>query len=92
MGIGAFIVLLVGAVIVGFVAQALGRAQREYGWLFAAIGAAIGAYVASEWLGVASVWGPEWDGLFVLPALIGAIVLGGIVDLVVRATGQQAAS
>ncbi len=92
MGIWGFIVLLVGAAVLGFAAQAVGRARYTYEWVIAGLGAAVGAYVASEWLGVASTWGPELDGLFVLPALIGAVILGGIVDLVTRFTGQPAGS
>ena len=33
-----------------------------------------------------STWGPEIDGFFVLPALIGAVIVGGVVDVVVRMT------
>jgi hypothetical protein len=31
-----------------------------------------------------STWGPEWEGVFVAPALIGAVVLTVLVDAVVR--------
>ncbi len=90
MGIGAVIVLLVAALVLGFVAQSLGHARFGYEWVIAGIAAAIGAYVASEWLGTMSTWGPEWDGMFLLPALIGALVLGGLVETITRMTAGPA--
>ncbi len=35
-------------------------------------------------LGGLSKIGPEWEGMFLVPALIGAIVLAVVVDLLVR--------
>lgn len=86
MGYWGVIALLAGALVLGFAWDAIGHAGRRYAWLFAAIGAFVGAYVASEFLGTASSWGPALDGVFVLPALIGAIILGGLVEWGVRAT------
>lgn len=91
MGLGAFIVLLVGTAVLGVVAQVLGKAHYSFEWLVAGIGAIVGGYVASEWLGPASTWGPEWDGLFFLPALIGALILGGLVDWIARSTSAAPA-
>lgn len=84
MGTAGFILLLVGALVLGLIAQFLGQARFGYDWLITAIGAAIGGFVASEWLGGASTWGPEADGLFVLPALIGAVIVGALVEYAVR--------
>lgn len=89
MGVWAVILLLAGAVVLGTLIQGLalafGQRAIAYEWLMAAIGAAIGGFIASEWLGAASTWGPAVDGMFVLPALMGAIILGAVVDVVFRA-------
>ena len=39
-------------------------------------------------LGGLSTWGVEFDGLFVLPALIGGLVVGFIVDALSRYTTE----
>lgn len=88
MGIWAVILLIAGAVVLGTLIQGLelafGQPSVRYEWLMTAIAAGVGGFIASEWLGTASTWGPEVDGMFVLPALIGGIVLGGLVSLVYR--------
>lgn len=85
MGTGGFILLLAGALVIGIIVQFVGQARSGYDWLITAIAAAIGGFAASEWLAGASTWGPEVDGLFVLPALIGAVILGAVVEYAVRA-------
>jgi uncharacterized membrane protein YeaQ/YmgE (transglycosylase-associated protein family) len=49
-----------------------------------AIAAFVGGFIASESLGSLSAWGWQWEGIYVVPALIGAIVLTVLVDAVVR--------
>ena len=88
MGLAAFFVLIVAALVIGLVAQMLGTPRTSYDWLMTAIGAFIGGYVASEFLGPVSAIGPEWDGLVYLPALIGAIVVGAVIAAAVRMSGQ----
>ncbi len=78
------IVLVVGALVVGWGYRYVGETREGYGWLITAIGAGIGGFVGSESLGATSTWGPEAGGLFLLPALIGAVLVGGIVEWVVR--------
>lgn len=93
MGVVGLLIMIVGAVVLGFAAQAIGTARTSYDWLITAVAAAVGAFLASEVLGIApGVLGPEFDGLYLLPALIGAIVLGAIVEYVFRVTGRPATS
>jgi|SRR5690348_2728059 len=89
MGIWAVLLLVAVAIVIGIAAQVISQAGLELEWIVVAIGAGLGGFVASEWLGAASTWGPEVDGLFILPALIGAIVVGVIVDLVFRTTSPE---
>lgn len=77
-------ILVVAALVVGWLYRYVGENQEGWGWLITAIGAGLGGFVGSEALGGASTWGPEAGGMILLPALIGAAVVGGIVEWVVR--------
>jgi hypothetical protein len=46
--------------------------------------------VASEFLGPAGAWGPTFDGMFVVPALIGAAIVAGIVAIIARTVTRPA--
>lgn len=76
--------LVIGAVVLGLVGQFFGSVRTRFEWVPDAIAAFLGAYIGSELLGSVSTNGPEWEGVFIGPALIGAVVLSVIVDAVVR--------
>lgn len=83
------VVLVAGAIVIGLgiealVTSLLGELRIGYEVLLTMIGAGVGAFVASEYLGAASEWGYEFEGMFVFPAIIGALVVGLIVEAVVR--------
>ena len=80
----AAVLLVLGAMVVGVVAQFIGRATFGYEWIFAAAAAVIGGWLGSEAFGTLSTWGPAVGGLYLLPALIGGIVVGGAVDALTR--------
>ena len=80
----AALLLVVGAVLLGAVPQFIGEPKVGYEWIFPAIGVLVGGWLGSEAFGRLSTWGAEFEGLYVLPALIGGIVLGAIVDVIVR--------
>lgn len=84
MSFTAALLLIVGAVVIGVGAQLVGEVR--IGWEFAVTGVAalVGGYLGSEAFGTLSAWGPAYDGLFIVPALIGALVLGIVVDAVTR--------
>ncbi|UJF15116.1 GlsB/YeaQ/YmgE family stress response membrane protein [Jeotgalibaca sp. MA1X17-3] len=54
------------------------------------IGNIIAGFIGS-WLGTSLIgeWGPEIGGFFILPALIGAVILIFIVSLVLRNMGSK---
>lgn len=83
--LGIFLVA-VGAVVIGGIAQIIGEVETGYEWLYTSAGAFVGGIVASEWLGSFSAWGTTWEGVRIFPALVGALVLGAIVDWAVRAS------
>lgn len=76
--------LVAGAVVIGGIAQITGAVTNGYQWLVVGLAALVGGYVGSEALAGLSTWGLEFEGLFVLPAIIGAVVVGGVVDAIVR--------
>jgi uncharacterized membrane protein YeaQ/YmgE (transglycosylase-associated protein family) len=80
----AFALLIVGAVVLGAIPQFVGEPTIGYEFVFPMIGAAVGGWLGSEAFGEFSTWGPEFEGLYVLPALIGAVVVAALVDAVVR--------
>lgn len=80
----AVVALLAGAVIIGIVLQYVGDVTVGYEWSIAALAAIVGGWLGSEALGALSTWGLLWEGMYVVPAFIGAVVLGFVVDLAVR--------
>ena len=77
------VILIVGALIIGGVAALIDYERYTMAAVAASIGAFLGGFVASEYLGSLSTWGPAWYGLQIFPALIGAIVIAAIVAAVV---------
>ena len=84
LGIGAWVLVFAGALIFGIVAQTIGETRTGFEWVVDAIGAGVGAVVASEFIVALQATGPVWDGLALVPALIGGLVLGVIVELITR--------
>jgi uncharacterized membrane protein YeaQ/YmgE (transglycosylase-associated protein family) len=84
LGLGGWILLIVGALVFGVVAQFVGETRTGYEWLVDAIAAGIGALVASEFIVAWQTIGPVWDGLALVPALIGGLVVGLVVELTTR--------
>ena len=84
MSTAAAILLVLGALVVGIAAQVIGDVRAGYEWAITGLAALVGGYIGSESLGTLSTWGPEFQGLYVLPAAIGAIVVGAVADAIVR--------
>ncbi len=84
MGLWAWVILLAISAVLATAAQYLffrqDRKATDYDWVFIAGGALLGGFTASVWYAV----GPLVDGLHILPALAGAVVLGIVVELVYR--------
>jgi hypothetical protein len=84
LGIGGWIILGVGALVFGVAAQLIGDVRSGYEWLVDAIGAGVGALVASEFIVAFQTAGPVVDGLAIVPALLGGLAVGLVVDVVTR--------
>lgn len=77
--------LVLGGLILAIVPQFVGRAAGGAEWAIVAVAVIVGGWFGSEAFGTFSTWGPEIEGLFVVPAIIGGVVLGFVADVVVRA-------
>lgn len=84
LGLGGWALLVIGALAFGVIAQVIGRTTTAYEWLGDAIAAGIGALVASEFIVAFRDTGPVWDGLALVPALLGALIVGLVVELATR--------
>ena len=84
LGIGGWLVLLAGALLFGVIAQFIGETRTGYEWLVDGVAAALGAVIASEFIISARTWEPVWDGLAIVPAVIGGLVLGVVIELATR--------
>lgn len=84
LGLGGWALVVVAAIVFGVVAQLLGDPETGYEWLADAIAFGIGSIVASELIVATRTFEPVWDGLAIVPALIGGLALGIVVELVTR--------
>jgi hypothetical protein len=80
----ALIVLIVGALVLGGLSQFIGETKIGFEWLIVAPAVLVGGWLGSEAFGAASTWGPVFEGLYIVPALIGGVVLGAVADVIVR--------
>ena len=84
LGVVGWAILIVGALAFGVIAQLIGETRTGFEWLVDSIAAGIGALVASEFIVAWQSFGPMFDGLAIVPALIGGLVVGGIVEIATR--------
>jgi uncharacterized membrane protein YeaQ/YmgE (transglycosylase-associated protein family) len=84
LGYGGWLVLFAGALLFGVIAQFIGETRTGYEWLVDGIAAALGALIASEFIIATRTYEPVWDGLALVPAIIGGVALGIVVELVTR--------
>jgi uncharacterized membrane protein YeaQ/YmgE (transglycosylase-associated protein family) len=84
LGWGGWVVVLVAALVFGVAAQLIGETRTGYEWLVDGVAFALGAVIASEFVVGWRAIEPVWDGLALLPAVIGGLVLGVLVEIVTR--------
>ena len=84
LGLGGWILLIVGALLFGVVAQFVGETRTGFEWLVDGIAAAIGALAASEFIVSWRTFEPTWDGLALVPALLGGVAIGLVVEVTTR--------
>lgn len=80
----AGVLLIAGALLIGVIAQFIGEVKVAFHWAVVALAALVGGWLGSEALGTLSTWGPEFEGLYIVPAILGGLILGTIADVVAR--------
>ena len=85
MGAWAFLLVVATGVVFGFLSQTFGTRVFRFEGLITAIGAGLGALAGGRYLESWTTWGPSVDGLYILPAVLGAVFVGGVFDMVMRA-------
>jgi uncharacterized membrane protein YeaQ/YmgE (transglycosylase-associated protein family) len=76
--------LIVGAVAIGVIFQLIGEVRVGWEWFATAAAALVGGYVGSEALGTVSTFGPAFEGLYVVTAIVGGVIIGAAVDAILR--------
>ena len=84
MGLAAWIVVIAAALLFGVVAQFVGETRTGYEWFVDSLAFGIGAIVASEFVIGWQAFQPVFDGLAIVPAAVGGLVLGVVVELGTR--------
>lgn len=84
MSLGGVLIVLLGAVILGALIQMIGRTTIGYEWIVTSAAVLAGAWLGSESFGALSTWGPLMEGVYLLPAMIGGLVLGAAMDAATR--------
>jgi hypothetical protein len=81
----SWVILLAVSAVLATAAQYLffrhDRKKTDYDWVYIAGGALLGGFTATVWYHV----GPLVAGLYILPVLAGAVVLGALVEFIYRA-------
>ena len=86
IGIAGFVLLIAGALAFAFVAPMWGKSV-EFESVIDAVAAFAGAFVASEFVIAWQAFQPVWDGVALIPALAGGLVVGIVADLLMRFVG-----
>jgi hypothetical protein len=84
LGLGGALLLILGALSIAIAIQLVGEPAYGPAWLLVGLAAIVGGFVASEWIVGFRAFEPVWDGLAVLPAAAGALVVGVAADAVAR--------
>jgi uncharacterized membrane protein YeaQ/YmgE (transglycosylase-associated protein family) len=82
--LSGWILVIVAALVFGVIAQFVGTTRTGFEWLVDAVAFGIGAIVASEFVTSWRTFEPVWQGLAIVPALVGGLVVGLIVELATR--------
>jgi uncharacterized membrane protein YeaQ/YmgE (transglycosylase-associated protein family) len=84
LGLGGWLVLIAGSLLFGVAAQLIGDTRTGFEWVVDGIAAFVGALVASEFILAWQAAGPVFDGLALVPALIGGLAVGIVVEVATR--------
>lgn len=84
IGVYAVIGLALGAVVLGIVLQLIGEVRFGLEWIVTAVAAFIGGFVCTEWITAWRTVEPVWDKMALIPAIGGLLIVGVVVDAIIR--------
>jgi hypothetical protein len=84
LNLGGWVLAIAGALVFGAIVQFIGDVRLGYEWLIGAVAFFVGAIIASEFITAWRTFEPVWEGLALVPALAGGLVVGIAVDVVTR--------
>ena len=84
LGLGGWILLIAASLVFGAIAQYVGETRTGWEGAVDAVAFGIGALIGSEFIVAMQAYGPVWDGLALVPALVGGLIVGLIVELSTR--------
>ncbi len=84
LGLGGWILLIGASLVFGAIAQYIGETRTGWEGAVDALAFGTGALIGSELIVATQEYGPVWDGLAVVPALVGGLIVGLIVELATR--------
>lgn len=84
LGVGGWTVAILGSLAFGVIVQLIGEANFGYEWVVDAVAALVGAVAVSEFIVSVSTYEPVWDGLALVPAIAGGLVVGLTVAVLTR--------
>lgn len=84
IGIYAAISLALGALVLGVVLQWIGDVRFGFEWVITAVAAFAGGFVCAEFITAFNTVEPIWDGMALVPAIGGLLIVGVVVDAIIR--------
>jgi len=84
LGLGGWILLIGASLVFGAIAQFIGETRTGWEGALDALAFGVGALIGSEFIVATQAYGPVWDGLALVPALVGGLIVGLIVELATR--------
>ena len=84
LDLAGWVLLIVGALVFGVVAQFIGETRTNFEWAVDAIAFFIGGLIASEFIVAWQAFEPVYGGLAIVPALIGGLIAGLVVEVATR--------
>jgi hypothetical protein len=84
LGYAGALALVLGALAIAIGTRMVGDIAYGPAWALVALAALAGGFVASEWIVALRTFQPVWDGLAIVPALVGGLVAGLAVDGLTR--------
>lgn len=82
------ILMLVVAAIVGWIADLVVPGEFPMGWVGSIVAGLVGAFVGGYLIGPL---GPQVGGIYLVPAIIGAIIFSFLVEMLMRAMSRRTA-